>query len=165
MTTLDVSAARPLMRLGTALRAAPLAPRLRPPAAVCLLALIELGAGQLGLWWVTALLGIAVGAAAMRRGVRVLLAATVLGWVGGILLQSGSRTFEIGGVVSAEVFNARGLGWLILVVAVVYACLLVLAGAWAGAAGRRVFAEPRSEIEAAAPAALATAEREEAGNV
>jgi hypothetical protein len=138
MTALDARAAQPLIRLRTMLRTVPLSRRLWWPAVALLVALVELGAGALGLWWVTVVAGVVVGAISLRRRLLALLVGTAVGWLVGILLQSGGRTIQIGGVVSAEVFNARGLGWTIPIVAIIYACLLALAGAWIGAAGRRL---------------------------
>jgi hypothetical protein len=159
MTALDA-------RLGTALRTARLSPRLRWPAAVVLVALIELGGNALGLWWITAVAGIVVGASTLRRPLRALLLGTAVGWLAGILLASGSRTFQIGGVVTAEVFNARALGWLLVVLAVGYAFLLALAGAWIGAAGRRLATRDRARSPAQPKVIRDSAEeREETTNV
>jgi hypothetical protein len=161
MTALDV---RPLARLGTAVRTARLSHRLWWPATACLVALVELGAGALGLWWVTAVVGGVVGASTLRRRLWALMAGTAVGWLVGILLQSGGQTIQIGGVVSAEVLNARSLGWLIVVVAVVYAFLLALAGAWIGASARRLIARDRARSALAEPVAVPdpAAEPEEA---
>jgi len=166
MTALD---ARPLLRLGTAVRTAGVSPRVWWPATACVVALVELGAGALGLWWVTVLVGVAVGASTLRRRLWALLAGTAVGWVAGILLQSGGKTIQIGGVVSAEIFNARSLGVLILVVAVIYAFLLALAGAWIGAAARRLTGRSAIPEPAAAAGSVAVldpaAEPEEASSV
>jgi hypothetical protein len=166
MTALD---ARPLVRLGTAVRTARMSRRVWWPATAGVVALVELGAGALGLWWVTVLVGVAVGASTLRRRLWALLAGTAVGWVAGILLQSGGKTIQIGGVVSAEIFNARSLGVLILVVAVIYAFLLALAGAWIGAAARRLTARSSIPEPAAAPGSVAVldpaTEPEEASSV
>jgi hypothetical protein len=150
MTGLDVPVARPpLARLGTVSRIARLPVGLRWPAAVLVTALVELGAGFLGLWWVTVLAGLLLGASTLRHRILALLAGTAVAWIVGILLQSGSLTFQIGGVVSAEVFNARALGWLMVVLAVGYAFLLALAGAWIGGAGRRLAGRGRRSSQPA----------------
>lgn len=153
MTALEAAAGRPLVRIGAALRTAPLARGLYWPAAVFVAALIELGANAVGLWWATVLIGVAAGAVSLQRRILALLTATALGWAVGIVLESGSRTFAIGGVVTAEIFNARAVGWLLIVIAVLYAFLLALAGAWIGAAGRRLFAGGRASDNDSAPVA------------
>jgi CBS domain containing-hemolysin-like protein len=138
MTGLDVPVAGPLARLGTVSRMARLPVSLQWPAVVLITALVELGAGFLGLWWVTVLAGVLLGASTLRHRILALLAATAIAWIAGILLESGSLTFQIAGVVSAEVFNARALGWMIVVLTAGYALLLALAGAWIGGAARRL---------------------------
>jgi hypothetical protein len=159
MTTVAIPAGRPLVRIGAALRAVPVPRALVWPGAVVLAALVELGANALGLWWVTVLIGIAAGAVRARRRILGLLAATALGWAVGIVLSSGSETFQIGGEVTAEVFNARAIGWSLIIIAVLYAFLLALAGAWVGAAARRLapVRGGRTGAHAAATAATASA--------
>ena len=154
MTALDV---RPLARLGSAVRTASWSRRMWWPATAFLVALVDLGAGAAGLWWMTMVVGVVVGATTLRHRLWALLAGTAVGWFIGILLQSGGKTIQIGGVVSAEVFNARGLGWLMVVVAIGYAFLLALAGAWIGAAGRRATGRDRVRSQDMTPVAPAQA--------
>lgn len=156
MTDLDVPVATPLARLGAVSRVARLPVSLRWPAVVLIAALIELGCGFGGLWWVTVVAGVLLGASTLRHRILALLAATAVAWVAGILLESGSLTFQIGGVVSAEVFNARGIGWLIVVLAVGYAFLLALAGAWIGAAVRRLARPGRATSDPASTGLAST---------
>jgi hypothetical protein len=154
MTGVDVPVASPLARLGTVSRIARVPVSLRWPAAALIVALVELGCGFLGLWWVTVVAGVLLGAATLRHRILALLAGTVVAWIAGVLLESGSLTFQIGSVVSAEVFNARALGWLVVVLAVGYALLLALAGAWIAVAVRRLAGRGRA---ASAPPTMTAA--------
>jgi hypothetical protein len=151
----------------------PASPALRLTAAVLVVGAVEFAAGSLGLWWVTFLLGLVAGWLAPRRGKLVALSVgTVLAWALGIAVQSGLRTFDVAGVVSAMALNARGLGWVVAALAIVYALLLAFAGVWLGGAARRLIrggsrrgepptVTPRPEsaaTPAAAPAAAAPPE-------
>lgn len=138
MTTLNIRATRLRTALsGTARPAAP--PAVVLSLATLVVALVEFGAGSVGLWWVTFALGLVAGVLAGGRYLAALTIGTVLAWAVGILVESGSRTFDVAGVVSALALNARGLGWLIVVITIVYSALLVLAGCWLGAAARHLF--------------------------
>ncbi len=140
-----------------------------PPAAlmaavIVVVALAEYLGNSLSLWWITLLAGIAAGWVGRRGALVALTAGTVLAWAVGILLESGSRTFDVGGVLFAMAFNARSLGWTVVIVAVIYAVLMALAGAWLGGAARRITqayrGEPATPDEAGTPT-----ETEEAASV
>jgi len=100
------------------------------------------GGNHFGLWWVTALVGVALGL--LLRGGRVALAAVdaaLLGWGLDLLWQSSQA--DLGGVAGVVALIAglpRSYGPALIVVALVYGALLALAGAWAGAALRRAVA-------------------------
>ena len=105
-------------------------------------AIVDFAGLSLGWWWVTVLTAAVVaGAIRGRAGVAALLAGTVLAWAGALSWQSGGRTIDVANLVGAMAFNGRGLGWVVLIVTFLYAVLLALAGAWLGAAARRVVVE------------------------
>jgi hypothetical protein len=102
-------------------------------------AVIEFGGLALGWWWVTAVVGLLVAAIAPgRAAVFALICGTLLGWAGALLWQSGSRLRDVADLVGAIALRARGMGWAVLAVTLAYAVLLALAGAWTGAAARRL---------------------------
>jgi hypothetical protein len=141
---------------------APARAALLTPAVTLGVALVEYVGNSLSLWWITLLVGIATGWLRPRRGTVALAAGTILGWGAGILVESGGRTLDIAGVVSALALSARNLGWLIITITLVYAVLLALAGSWLGAAARRMVAayrrgEAAPQPEEDAPAAEASA--------
>jgi hypothetical protein len=108
-------------------------------------AVVDFAGLSLGWWWVTTLTAVAVAVAVRgRAGLAALLVGTMLGWAGALLWQSGSRTVEVANLVSAMAFNSRQHGWVVLIVTFTYAVLLALAGAWLGAAARRVVAGARA---------------------
>jgi hypothetical protein len=131
------------------------------PLTIFLVGLAELGANSRGLWWVTVLAGVVVGVAAGARYVLALAVGTVLAWGVGIVLESGSRTVDIAGVVSAMALGARGLGWAVVVLTLVYAVLLALAGCWLGAAARRLLVGYRGEEPARTETVAASTESAE----
>lgn len=115
------------------------------------------GANHLGWWWVTALVGAVIGVA-LRGAWRVLAAAAlaaVAGW--GLDLAVQSAGANLGGVASTVSgimgFGTRN-GYLVVLLALIFALLLGLAGAWAGASARRAiraFAAPtRGETQGGA---------------
>lgn len=126
-------------------------------------ALVNLGGLALGWWWVTVLTALAV--AALVRGaamVAAVVAGTLLAWGAALLWQSGGRTVDVANFVGAMAFNGRGLGWVVLIVTFAYAVLLALAGAWLGAAGRRVVVEFRAnKAKAPEPVESVLAEQED----
>jgi hypothetical protein len=150
MTTLTMRGTRLRTMLATASRQAP-ARRGLLPLAILTVGLAEFAGNILGLWWLTFALGIAAGWLGGRRYLGALYAGTVLGWAVGVLLQSGDRTLDVAGIVSAMVLGARGLGWLIVVIMLVYAVLLASAGAWLGASARRLVLAYRGRNAAAEP--------------
>lgn len=107
--------------------------------------LVELGALNLGWWWVTVLVGLAV-AVALRglAALGVLLVGTLLAWAGAMLWQSGSRTGDVADLLGAIIFNSQGMGWLIMIITFCWAALLALVGAWVGAAVRRTVVARRT---------------------
>jgi hypothetical protein len=159
MTTLTMRATRLRTILATASRPAPRRGLL--PLAILVVGLVELGGNALGLWWLTFVVGIAAGWLGGRRYLGALVAGTLLGWTVGILLQSGGRTLDVGGFVSAMVLGAKGLGWVIVVITLVYALLVASAGAWLGAAARRLVlgSRGRAAEAQAAPVEHVPAER------
>lgn len=143
-------------------------PRSMPPAAlmaavIVVVALAEYLGNSLSLWWVTLLAGIAAGWVGRRGAIVALTAGTVLAWAVGILLESGSRTFDVGGVLFAMAFNARSLGWTVVIVAVIYAVLMALAGAWLGGAARRIVGAYRGGPATTDEAGTPTVTEEAAG--
>lgn len=119
-----------------------------PRAAIAMLAgtaVVDFAALAFGWWWITIVVGLVV--AVLRPGtaaVLALLAGTLLGWIGSLLWQGGSRYGEVADVAGAMALQARGMGWLVLAVTLVYAALLALTGAWLGAAARRLVRDRRA---------------------
>ncbi|GGS82808.1 hypothetical protein ACFFV7_45350 [Nonomuraea spiralis] len=105
----------------------------------------DLAGLSLGWWWVIPLAGLVVGAAApVRRPVPALLAATAVAGAASLVWQGGARTLDAADLAGAMALNARGLGWVVVAVTLVYTLLLALAGAWIGGAARRLGADVRS---------------------
>jgi hypothetical protein len=98
-------------------------------------------ANHAGLWWMTALVGVVLGFA-LRPGRAALLLswlAALAAWGLDLLVQSFHS--DIGGVAGVVALIAglpRSAGFVIIVVALLFASLLALAGAWVGIALRRV---------------------------
>lgn len=106
------------------------------------------GANHLGWWWVTALVGAAIGVA-LRGTWRVLAAAAlaaVAGWGIDLAVQSfGANLSGVASTVSGIMGFGTQSGYLVLLLALIFALLLGLAGAWVGASLRRavqMFAAP-----------------------
>jgi hypothetical protein len=119
--------------------------RYQLPGIVLATAAVDFAGLSLGWWWVTTLAAAAVAVTVRGRAwLAALLAGTMLAWAGALLWQSGGRTIEVADYIAALVFNSRSLGWVVLLVTFVYAALLALAGAWPGAAVRRVVAGGRA---------------------
>ena len=99
------------------------------------------GANHFGLWWITAVVGLGLGL--MIRGALRLLALAALvavaGW--GLALAWQSFGTDIGGAaaVVATIMGFGRSGFLVVLLALIFAALLALAGAWLGAALRRVW--------------------------
>jgi hypothetical protein len=93
-----------------------------------------------GWWWVTALVGAALGVG-LRGTWRVLGAAALAalaGWGLDLALQSfGGNIGEVASTVSGIMGFGTKSGYLVVLLALIFALLLGLAGAWAGAALRR----------------------------
>lgn len=105
-------------------------------------------ANHFGLWWVTALVGLAAGVA--LRGARRILAVASLAALGGWGLALLWQSFgaDIGGAAAtvALIMGFGRTGAIVLVLALVFGWLLALAGAWLGAAVRRaVPLSPRAD--------------------
>ncbi|MEV6235283.1 hypothetical protein [Lentzea sp. NPDC051838] len=101
-----------------------------------------------GWWWVTVL--VAALAAYRFAGKRVLLAVlvgTALAWGLSMLVQAGSQLGAVADLVAAMALNARGLGWVVIVVSLVYALLLALAGSWLGGVVRRLSAPQVASVQ------------------
>jgi hypothetical protein len=149
MTTLKAPPARAILLRGATL----LKPRTGRTRVVLIAALITLivqfAGNSSGLWLMTFATGIVAGAMRRRGVVAGLVLGTIAAWGLGILVASGGRTLQIAGVVSALALGNRGLGPEIVIVTFVYALLLALAGAWLGAAGRRLFGARRRHPELA----------------
>jgi hypothetical protein len=163
MTALTTRAARLPVAIGTTLRKTPSSrAAVYLPASMLVVAVVEYAGNSLGLWWLTFLVGVAAGAVRRRGSVGALAAGTLLAWGVGMLLQSAGRTLDIAGVISALALGARGLGWVIVVITLLYAWLLALSGAWLGAAARRLVVAYRAVDGTPQPAATAPAEPEPA---
>jgi hypothetical protein len=129
-------------------------PRAGRPVLLAVLAataIVEFGTLGLGWWWIAPLAGLAVAAVLPGRWpVAAVAAGTVLAWTASLLWQSEGRALDVADLVGAMALNARGLGWAIVAVTLLYAVLLTLTGAWLGAAARR-FAAARRARRAAEP--------------
>jgi hypothetical protein len=95
-----------------------------------------------GLWWVTVVVGVAIGLLLRGTG-RVLVAAggdALAGW--GLHLLWLARLADLGGTatVVAEIMGLGHSDKLVTVLALVFGLLLGLGGAWLGAAARRAVA-------------------------
>lgn len=102
-------------------------------------------ANHFGLWWVTALVGVAIGLG-LRGTLRIVALASVAavaGWGLALLWQSVGA--DIGGAAAtvALIMGFGRSGVIVILLALIFACLLALAGAWLGAALRRA-ALPRA---------------------
>jgi hypothetical protein len=99
-----------------------------------------------GLWWVPLLVGFVIGI--ILRGGRVIVAAAglaaILGWALPLAWQA---LYSPVGTVATVVAGILGLGTangsIVIVVTFALALLLGLAGAWVGAALRRLIVPPR----------------------
>ena len=92
-----------------------------------------------GWWWVTvAVAALAVYRFAGKRVLLAVLAGTALAWGLSMLAQAGSRLGAVADLVAAMALDTRGAGWVVIVVTLVYALLLALAGSWIGGVVRRV---------------------------
>ncbi len=92
-----------------------------------------------GWWWVTALVAaLAVYRFAGKRVLLAVLAGTAVAWGASMAAQAGSRLGAVADLVAAMALNARGIGWVVVVVSLVYALLLALAGSWVGGVVRRL---------------------------
>lgn len=101
-----------------------------------------------GWWWVTVLVAaLAVYRFAGKRVLLAVLGGTALAWGLSMLAQAGSQLGAVADLVGAMALNARGLGWVVIVVSLVYALLLALAGSWIGGVARRLLA-PKPEVAA-----------------
>lgn len=114
--------------------------------------------GQIGWWWVTPLVGLALGLALpqARRALVVALIIGALGW--GLPLALLAVSAPVGGVAAA-VAGIVGLPAAVGAIAVILAtplmgCILSVVGAWVGLTGRRLL--PAGEIEKRARALSAS---------
>lgn len=133
--------------------------RLFATGAFALLGAVVCWLGNLdGLWWVTLIVGIALGVVAcgfLSIAFSALLAG-LLGW--GVHLAWLAPRAPIGrlATVVAEVMGFGSSGSLIIALALIFAALLALSGAWLGAAVRRaVF--PSARVRPPARRAIASA--------
>jgi hypothetical protein len=102
------------------------------------------GANHFGLWWVIALVGVVIGFA-LRGTLRIIAAATlaaIAGWGFALLYQSLGA--DIGGAAStvALIMGFGRTGIIVILLALIFAWLLALAGVWVGAALRRAVIQP-----------------------
>ena len=97
-------------------------------------------ANHFGWWWVTALVGAALGVG-LRGTWRVLTAAalaSLAGWGLDLAAQSlGANIGAVAGTVSGIMGFGTHSGFIVVLLALIFALLLGLAGAWAGTALRR----------------------------
>jgi hypothetical protein len=116
----------------------------RPVATALLLTaglVIIWATNHIGLWWVTALVGLGIGLA-LRSGRTALLLSWLVAlaaWGLDLLVQS--FTSDIGGVAGVVALIAglpRSAGFVVVALALLFASLLALAGAWVGVALRGV---------------------------
>jgi uncharacterized oligopeptide transporter (OPT) family protein len=115
------------------------------PGVSALTAAVDLTALLLGWWWATFVAAaVAAGLLVGKRIVAAVLVGTLVAWGISLPAQAGARTIDVADLVGALALNTRGLGWLVIVVTLVYALLLALAGTWLGAAARRLRARRRS---------------------
>ncbi|GAB2813244.1 hypothetical protein [Lentzea nigeriaca] len=102
-------------------------------------AALDAAALLVGWWWVTVLVAaVAVYRFAGKRVLLAVLAGTVVAWGASMAAQAGSQLGAVADLVAAMALNGRGLGWVVIVVSLVYALLLALAGSWVGGAARRL---------------------------
>jgi hypothetical protein len=165
MTTVKASPPRPLAQLGAAILKTPPARSRVLIAVAVLVVIVEFLGNNLGLWWITLAVGVAVGLVLRRGALAGLLLGTLAAWALGILTQAGGQTLGIARVVSAFALNTSGLGWAVLALTFVYALLLALCGTWIGAAARRASGSrrPADDPRPATPQPALSAE--EPGNV
>ena len=98
-------------------------------------------ANHVGLWWVTAVVGLGIGLALRPARAALLLSWLVALAAWGLDLLVQSFQSDIGGVAGIVALIAglpRSSGYVVIVLALVFASLLALAGAWVGVALRRV---------------------------
>jgi hypothetical protein len=117
----------------------------RIPRASALAAAIVAGivvvwaANHLGLWWVTALVGVALGLG--FRGTLKILGATslvaVAAWGLDLAYQAIAQPLGAAATVVAGIMGFGRAGVIVVVLALVFAWLLGAAGAWVGASVRR----------------------------
>jgi hypothetical protein len=108
-------------------------------------AVLDLACLSLGWWWAIAVVGLAVAAvAAGRRPLSALVLGTLAAAAVSLVWQGGARTLDVADLTGAMALNTRGLGWAVIAATLAYTLLLVLTGAWLGAATRRVRADIRS---------------------
>lgn len=98
-------------------------------------------ANHVGLWWMTAVVGLVLGFALRPGRTALLLAwlAALAAWGLDLLVQSFHS--DIGGVAGVVALIAglpRSAGFVVIVLALLFASLLALASAWVGVALRRV---------------------------
>lgn len=117
-------------------------------------AVLEAGGLVLGWWWAT--VAVAAVVAIACRGGRVLLAVvagTLVAWAALVLWASDGRFGAVADLVGALAFDRRGTAWAVIAVTALYAVVLALAGAWAGAAVRRRFLPAHPDAAAAGSSA------------
>ncbi|MCP2200994.1 hypothetical protein [Lentzea flava] len=123
---------------------------------IAAVAALDAAALLVGWWWVTILVAaLTVFRFAGTRVLLAVLAGTVVAWGASMAAQAGSQLGAVADLVAAMALNNRGLGWVVIVVSLVYALLLALAGSWIGGAARRlrrtepeVVAEQEETLEA-----------------
>ena len=117
----------------------------RLPRGVTLAAAILVGivvvwaANHFGLWWVTTLVGVAIGVG-FRGTLKVLGAASlvaVAGWGLDLAFQSLTEPLGSAATTVAGIMGFGQAGIIVVVLALVFAWLLAAVGAWLGAAARR----------------------------
>ncbi len=114
--------------------------------------------GQIGWWWVTFLVGLALGVALprARRALVVALVVGALGW--GLPLALLAVSAPVGGVAAAVaglVGLPAAVGTMVVILAtLLVGCILSVVGAWVGLTGRRLL--PAGEIEKRARALSAS---------
>jgi hypothetical protein len=117
----------------------------RIPQSMALAAAIVVGivvvwaANHFGLWWVTALIGVAIGVA-FRGTLKILGVASlvaVAAWGLDLAFQSLSQPLGAAATTVAGIMGFGQVGAIVVALALVFAWLLGAAGAWVGAAARR----------------------------